>query len=142
MPSIEIYWDDLTEAKQKEILEFLGDNGNFDTFPIATVEYGQTLDTTININLIATYEQIVGVAESERITEYFGDYGQHFFKVGIYDEDIRPVLDKALTCIGLTEEEYKSREREFMYRTNVENEINRQIELENDGLYMKCDIFM
>ena len=136
MPSIEIYWDDLTEVKQKEILEALGDNGNFDTFPIATVEYGQTLDTTININLIATYEQMCGVAENERITEYFGDYGQHFFKVGIYDEDIRPVLDKALMFIGLTEEEYKSREHEFMYRTNVEKETNRQIELENEGFHM------
>ena len=133
MPSIEIYWDDLTEEKQKEILEALGDNDNFDTFPIATIEYGQTLDTAININLIATYEKMAGVAESERITEYFGDYGQHFFKMGIDDEEIRPVLDKALTFIGLTEEEYKSREHEFMYRTNVEKEINRQIELENEG---------
>ena len=136
MKQIEIYWDDLTEEKQKEILEILGDNGNFDTFPIATIEYGQTLDTTININLIATYEQMVGVAKNDRITAYFGDYGQHFFKMGIYDEDIRPVLDKALTFIGLTEEEYKSREREFMYRTNVEKEINRQIDLENEGLDM------
>ena len=36
--SIEIYWDDLTEEKQKEILQLLGDNGNFDVYPIATLE--------------------------------------------------------------------------------------------------------
>ena len=39
--TIEIYWDDLTESKQKEILETLGDNGNYDVFPIATIETEQ-----------------------------------------------------------------------------------------------------
>ena len=34
---IEIYFKDLTEEKQKEIIEALGDNGNYDVFPIATV---------------------------------------------------------------------------------------------------------
>lgn len=31
--TIEIYWDDLTESKQNEILEAIGDNGNYDVFP-------------------------------------------------------------------------------------------------------------
>ena len=35
--SIEIYWKDLTEEKHKEILEVLGENGNYDMFPIATI---------------------------------------------------------------------------------------------------------
>ncbi len=34
---IYIYWDDLTKAKQDEILKAFGDNGNFDVFPIATI---------------------------------------------------------------------------------------------------------
>ena len=38
---IEIYWDDLTESKQREILEALGDNGNYDVIPIATIEVEQ-----------------------------------------------------------------------------------------------------
>lgn len=38
--SIEIYWDDLTKEKQNEILEALnGENGNYDVFPIATIEF-------------------------------------------------------------------------------------------------------
>jgi len=41
MPTIEIYWDDLTEEKQKEILSKLGDNGNYDVMPIAVIEYEQ-----------------------------------------------------------------------------------------------------
>ena len=35
---IEIYLSDLTIEKQKEILETIGDNGNFDLFPIAVLE--------------------------------------------------------------------------------------------------------
>ena len=35
---IEIFWNDLTKEKQNEILETLGENGNYDVFPIATIE--------------------------------------------------------------------------------------------------------
>lgn len=35
---IEIYFDDLTKEKQAEILEELGDIGDYDKFPIATFE--------------------------------------------------------------------------------------------------------
>lgn len=38
MQIIEIYWQDLTEKKQQEILEQLGDNCNWDVYPICTVE--------------------------------------------------------------------------------------------------------
>ena len=33
----EIYWEDLTPECQKRLTEFIGDNGNYDVFPIATV---------------------------------------------------------------------------------------------------------
>ena len=35
---IDIYWQDLTLAKQREILQAFGKNGNWDVFPIATVD--------------------------------------------------------------------------------------------------------
>ena len=38
MIQIEIYWNDLTPEKQKEIIETIGDNNNWDVFPIATVD--------------------------------------------------------------------------------------------------------
>ena len=38
MVTIEFYWGDLTEKKQKEILELVGDNNNWDVFPIATLD--------------------------------------------------------------------------------------------------------
>lgn len=34
---IEIYWDDLTVEKQREILDAFGDNCNYDVFPIAEI---------------------------------------------------------------------------------------------------------
>lgn len=34
---VEIYWDDLTEEKQREILEMFGDNQNFDQFLITVL---------------------------------------------------------------------------------------------------------
>ena len=36
--SIEIYWQDLTPAKQSEILQAFWENGNYDVFPIATLD--------------------------------------------------------------------------------------------------------
>ena len=38
MKQIAIYWDDLTPKKQQEILEELGDNGNWDVIPMATID--------------------------------------------------------------------------------------------------------
>ena len=35
---IEIYWQDLIQAKQSEILQAFGENGNWDVFPIATID--------------------------------------------------------------------------------------------------------
>ena len=35
---IEIYWQDLTQAKQNEILQVFGENGNWDVFPIAAID--------------------------------------------------------------------------------------------------------
>lgn len=36
--TIELFWKDLTEAKQKELLDIFGDNCNWDVFPIAVLE--------------------------------------------------------------------------------------------------------
>ena len=35
---IEIYWNDFTPEKQAELLDLLGDNNNWDVFPICTFE--------------------------------------------------------------------------------------------------------
>ena len=39
MKTFEIFWDDLTPEAQQRLYEFLGgENGNYDVFPIATLE--------------------------------------------------------------------------------------------------------
>jgi len=35
---IEIYIQDLTEEKQKEVIEAFGEDNNFDVFPVTTIE--------------------------------------------------------------------------------------------------------
>ena len=42
---IEIYWQDLTPAKQQEILQAFGENGNYDVFPIATLDVPEEDET-------------------------------------------------------------------------------------------------
>ena len=40
MKTVEIYWNDLTPEKQQELFEALGgEDGNFDVFPIVTLEF-------------------------------------------------------------------------------------------------------
>ena len=39
----EIFWNDLKPEVQKELLELIGDNGNYDVMPIATI----VIDTPI-----------------------------------------------------------------------------------------------
>ena len=40
MKTVEIYWNDLIPEKQQEILEALdGEDGNYDVFPIVTLEF-------------------------------------------------------------------------------------------------------
>ena len=40
MKTVEIYWNDLTFEKQQEILKALdGEDGNYDVFPIVTLEF-------------------------------------------------------------------------------------------------------
>ena len=38
MITIEFYWNDLTPKKQQEILDELGDTGNWDVIPFCTLE--------------------------------------------------------------------------------------------------------
>lgn len=37
MEYMRIYWEDLTPEAQKRLFDFLGDNGNYDVFPIAVI---------------------------------------------------------------------------------------------------------
>lgn len=69
-----------------------------------------------DIALIATYEELLRVPQDQRVTYYFGDYGSHFFKYGVTDEQIQPVYEKALAAIEMTEEDFTDRHMDYLYR--------------------------
>ena len=37
----DIYWDDLSKKAQQELLGLIGNNGNYDVFPIASINISQ-----------------------------------------------------------------------------------------------------
>ena len=53
----EIYWSNLNKETQKELLELMGDNGNYDVVPIATIP--------VKMELAALYEKSVPEAVQE-----------------------------------------------------------------------------
>ncbi len=53
----EIYWGNLNKETQKELLELMGDNGNYDVVPIATIP--------VKMELAALYEKSVPEAVQE-----------------------------------------------------------------------------
>ena len=91
------------------------------------------LNSPIVVNLIATYEEVFSFPDAQCITEYFGDYGSHFFKRDIPANVIQEVYQKALQSIGLSREEYEA-ESSYIYRANVRNDMYAHIHKEQEAL--------
>lgn len=70
-------------------------------------------------DLVATYEELLDIPDEQRITDYFGDYGIHYFRYGVTEEQIRPVYDKALEAMEMTEEEFHGNHSAFVYRGEI-----------------------
>lgn len=89
------------------------------------------------IDLIATYEEFFNVPETQRVTVYFGDYGDHFFKSpshGATSERISNVFNKSLDAIGMTADEFFSKKDSFIYRSDIKKLIE---EITNESLENK-----
>lgn len=71
-------------------------------------------------DLAATYEEQFSVPEGQRLTYYFGDYGQHFLRPGVTERQLRSLCQEALAVLGLTEGEFLARSDEFTYRENIQ----------------------
>ncbi len=72
-----------------------------------------------NVELIATYEEIMKIPSDEQITANFGDDGLHHFKQGVTEKEIRLVYEKALAAIEMTEEEFNARRSLCAYRDEI-----------------------
>lgn len=42
--TIQLYWDDLSSDAKERLLELLGDNGNYDVFPLAELVFENETD--------------------------------------------------------------------------------------------------
>ena len=71
------------------------------------------------INLIATYEELLDIPKEERITHYFGDYGDHFFNQGVTEEEISKAYRKALDVIEMEDMEFQEPGNPYIYRGEV-----------------------
>ncbi len=65
--------------------------------------------------LIATYEELYRIPESERVTCYIGDYGGHFFRHGAAEDTILAAYGKALAAIRMDSDAFQQAE-EFTCR--------------------------
>lgn len=64
------------------------------------------------------YEELFHVQRDERITHYFGDYGSHFFNMGVTDQEIQPVYEKALAVMEMDDAGFRST-KEFLHRGEI-----------------------
>lgn len=73
-------------------------------------------------DLVATFEELNNVPVQELVTEYFGNYGQHFFKSaadGVTSIQISEVLNKALNAIEMSFAEFIEKKGEFVERGKI-----------------------
>lgn len=68
--------------------------------------------------LVATYEELYHVPESEQTTYYFGDLGLHVFKYGAPKDTVLTVYEKALTAVRLDNDTFQQSE-DFIYRSGI-----------------------
>ena len=79
----------------------------------------KTDSITRKVNLIATYEELLGIPKEQRITHYFGDYGDHFFNQGVTEEEISKAYHKALDVIEMEDMEFQEPGNKYVHRGEV-----------------------
>ncbi|MEY8259703.1 hypothetical protein AALA80_05085 [Oscillospiraceae bacterium 50-60] len=71
-----------------------------------------------SMNLIATYEELFRVPESERITYYFGGYSGYFLKYGTSEDTALSAYSKALAAIQMDSDVFLQSD-DFIYRSGI-----------------------
>lgn len=78
-------------------------------------------DEKYNADLATTYEELLSVPYKEKVTDYFGDYSLHHFRHGVTAGQIKPVYEKALAAMEMTEEEFK--QANYLHRGDIINRM-------------------
>ena len=82
------------------------------------VEQKNMLHSFKTASLIATYEELLQVSEAERITQYLGDSGGHFFNDGVADSQIDAAYEKALEVMGMDSDTFQG-DSAYLYRGEI-----------------------
>ncbi len=96
------------------------------------------------VNLIATYEEIFQVPQEERLTVYFPNYGCHCFRSGVADSQIRPVYEKALAVIEMTDHAYQDEGNAYYQRGEVISRMRdcllaKEVQLGEEVLFINTE---
>lgn len=96
------------------------------------------------VNLIATYEEIFQVPQEERLTIYFPNYGCHCFRSGVADSQIRPVYEKALAVIEMTDHAYQDEGNAYHQRGEVISRMRdcllaKEVQLGEEVLFINTE---
>lgn len=81
----------------------------------------EPLEKIYSADLVATYEELLAVPYEDNVTDYFGDYGLHYFRHGVTAEQIKPVYEKALSAMEMTDEEF--RQVGYLHRSDIINRM-------------------
>lgn len=81
-------------------------------------------------DLIATYEELYNIPFEQQVTEYVGDFGQHFFKS--FDEEITPerisgLFHRALRAVDMSADEFFAQKNSFVFRQNIINLMSNKM---------------
>lgn len=90
-----------------------------------------SLEEKYNVNLVATYEDLTNVPVQDRTTDYFGDLSLHHFIIGVTEEQIQPIYQKALEAIQMTEAEFKDNQDLNLFRGKIEDRMRDCLFSEN-----------
>jgi hypothetical protein len=79
----------------------------------------------MEIDLIATYEEVHCIPNRECITGYFGDLSLHHILDNVPEKLVAKRLDEALNDISLTRTQFNAiaLEQQFYYRANIRKYI-------------------
>lgn len=67
----------------------------------------KTLDKKA-MNLIAVYENMLGITDKDRVTCFFSEYGEYYGKKNVSFTQTVKIYEKALEVLGVSSDEYKN----------------------------------
>lgn len=103
-----------------------------------------SLEDKYSAMLVATYEEVLEVPVNEHTTAYFGDLSIHHFRHEMTEEQVRPVYQKALETLQMSEDEFLSNKDLKYYRWEIiarmrDNLLANELETGDEVLFINSE---